>query len=68
MKDLPTWSFKYHFTFELTHASCLNVMEMFFNNDNGTKPKEIRVYSKDELKERMLECIENIDNELVVLK
>lgn len=43
-------------------------MEMFFNNGNGTKPKEIRVYSKDELKERMLECIENIDNELVVLK
>ena len=45
---------KFHFVFTPTHASWLNIIEMFFSKMARSMLRGIRVESKDELKARML--------------
>ncbi len=55
MKYLSSRPWRFHFVFMPTHASWLNIIEMFFRNLACSMLRGIRVDSKDELKNRMLE-------------
>ncbi len=66
MKYLSSRPWRFHFVFTPTHASWLNIIEMFFSKMARSMLRGIRVDSKDELKNRMLEYIQEINNEPVM--
>ncbi|EQD59093.1 transposase [mine drainage metagenome] len=51
MKYLSSRPWRFHFVFTSTHASWLNIIEMFFSKMARSMLRGIRVDSKDELKE-----------------
>ncbi|EQD49579.1 Integrase catalytic region, partial [mine drainage metagenome] len=66
MRYLSSRPWRFHFVFTPTHASWLNVIEMFFSKMARSMLRGIRADSKDELKSRMLEYIRELNNEPVV--
>ena len=66
MKYISSRPWRFHFIFTPTHASWLNIIEMFFSKMARSMLKGIRVDSKEELKARMLKYIEDVNNEPVV--
>ena len=66
MRYLSSRPWRFHFVFTPTHASWLNIIEMFFSKMVRSMLRGIRVESKDELKARMLKYIQDLNNELVV--
>lgn len=66
MRYLSSRPFRFHFTFTPTHASWLNIIEMFFSKMARSMLRGIRVDSKEELSERMLNYIEKLNREPVV--
>jgi len=59
---------KFEFVFTPTHGSWLNMIEMFFSKISRSFLRQIRVESKDELKQRIYQEIEQINQEPVVFK
>jgi transposase len=68
MKYLETVPGKFEFVFTPTHGSWLNMIEMFFSKISRSFLRQIRVDSKEELKERIYQGIESINQEPVVFK
>ena len=66
MRYLSSRPWRFHFVFTPTHASWLNIIEMFFSKMARSMLRGIRVESKDELKARMLKYIQDLNNEPVV--
>ncbi len=66
MEYLSSRPFRFHFVFTPTHASWLNIIEMFFSKMARSMLRGIRVNSKDELKERILNYIEKLNREPVL--
>ena len=66
MRYLSERPFRFHFVFTPTHASWLNIIEMFFSKMARSMLRGIRVDSTDELKDRMLRYIEDMNSEPVV--
>lgn len=66
MKYLSSRPYRFKFVFTPTHASWLNIIEMFFSKMARSMLRGIRVDSKEELKERMLEYIRELNKEPVV--
>lgn len=65
MRYLSSKPFRFHFVFTPTHASWLNIIEMFFSKMARSMLREIRVDSREELKERMIKYIEDVNSEPV---
>ena len=57
---------RFRFVFTPTHASWLNIIETFFSKITRTMLRGIRVDSKEDLKKRILNYIEEINSEPVV--
>ena len=68
MKFLDTVPNKFEFVFTPTHGSWLNMIEMFFSKIARTFLRHIRVESKTELKQRIYQGIEEINQEPVVFR
>lgn len=68
MRYLETVPGKFEFIFTPTHGSWLNMIEMYFSKLSRSILRHIRVDSKDELKERILNGIEDSNQEPVVFK
>lgn len=68
MKFLESMPGKFEFVFTPTHGSWLNMIEMFFSKISRSFLRQIRVESKDELKQRIYQGIEQINQEPVVFK
>ena len=68
MKFLDTVPGKFEFVFTPTHGSWLNMIEMFFSKIARSFLRHIRVESKAELKQRIYQGIEEINQEPVVFK
>ena len=68
MKFLDTVPGKFEFVFTPTHGSWLNMIEMFFSKITRSFLRHIRVESKAELKQRIYQGIEEINQEPVVFK
>jgi transposase len=68
MKFLETVPGKFEFIFTPTHGSWLNMIEMFFSKIARSFLRHIRVESKEELKQRIYQGIEQINQEPVVFK
>ena len=68
MKFLETVPNKFEFIFTPTHGSWLNMIEMFFSKIARGFLKHIGVDSIDELKQRIYQGIEEINQEPVVFK
>ena len=66
MRYLSSRPWRFHFVFTPTHASWLNIIEMFFSKMARSMLRGIRVESKKELKERMLKYIQDLNDEPVV--
>ncbi len=66
MRYLSSRPWRFHFVFTPTHASWLNIIEMFFSKIARSMLRGIRVESKKELKERMLKYIQDLNDEPVV--
>jgi transposase len=66
MKYLEQRPNRFVYVFTPKHGSWLNLVETLFGKMSRTFLKQIRVSSKDELKERILKGIEEINNEPVV--
>ena len=66
MKYLSSVPFRFHFIFTPTHASWLNIIEMFFSKMARSMLRGIGGDSKKELKERIIRHIEDVNNEPVV--
>ena len=66
MRYLSSKPFRFHFVFTPTHASWLNILEMFLSKMARSMLREIRVDSREELKERMIKYIEDVNSEPVV--
>ncbi len=66
MEYLSSHPFRFHFVFTPTHASWLNIIEMFFSKMARSMLRGIRVNSKDELEERILNYIERLNREPVL--
>ncbi len=66
MEYLSSRPWRFRFVFTPTHASWLNIIETFFSKIARSMLRGIRVDSKDELKERILSYIEEINSEPVV--
>lgn len=66
MKFLDTVPGKFEFIFTPTHSSWLNMIEMFFSKIARSFLRHIRVNSKEELKQRIYQGIEEINQEPVV--
>ena len=66
MRYVSSRPWRFHFVFTPTHASWLNIIEMFFSKMARSMLRGIRVDSKEELKKRMLDYIEGVNNEPVV--
>ena len=63
VRYLSSRPWRFHLVFTPTHASWLNITEMFFSKMTRSMLSEIRVESKDELKARMLKNIQGLNNE-----
>ena len=59
---------RFDFVFTPKHGSWLNMIEMFFSKIARSFLKHIRVESKEELRERIYEGIEEINNEPVIFR
>ena len=57
---------RFTFTFTPTHGSWLNIIENFFSKLARSVLRHIRVRSKDELKQRLMAFINDINREPVV--
>jgi transposase len=68
MKFLETVPGKFEFVFTPTHGSWLNMIEMFFSKITRSFLRHMRVESKAELKQRIYQGIEEINQEPVVFK
>jgi len=68
MKFLESVPGKFELVFTPTHGSWLNMIEMFFSKISRSFLRQIRVESKDELKQRIYQGIEQINQEPVVFK
>ena len=66
MAYLSSRPWRFHFIFTPTHASWLNIIEMFFSKMARSMLRGIRVDSKEELKARMLTYIEDVNSEPVI--
>jgi transposase len=66
MRYLATRPNRFIYVHTPTHGSWLNLIETFFSKISRTFLKHIRVESKQELKERILKGIEEINSEPVV--
>ena len=66
MRYLSSRPWRFHFVFTPTHASWLNIIEMFFSKMARSMLRGIRVESKKELKARMLEYIQDLNNDSAV--
>lgn len=68
MQYLSTVPGKFELVFTPTHGSWLNMIEMFFSKISRTFLRQIRVESKKELKERIYQGIEKLNQEPVVFR
>ncbi len=68
MRFLDTVPNKFEFVFTPTHGSWLNMIEMFFSKTARTFLRHIRVNSQEELKKRIYQGIEEMNQEPVVFK
>jgi transposase len=68
MKFLDRVPNKFEFVFTPTHGSWLNMIEMFFSKIARTFLRHIRVESKTELKQRIYQGIDEINQEPVVFR
>lgn len=68
MKFLDTVPNKFEFIFTPTYGSWLNMVEMFFSKIARTFLRHIRVESKAELKQRIYQGIDEINQEPVVFR
>lgn len=68
MKFLESVPGKFEFVFTPTHGSWLNMIEMFFSKISRSFLRQIRVESKEELKQRIYQGIAQINQEPVVFK
>jgi transposase len=68
MRFLDTVPGKFEFVFTPTHGSWLNMIEMFFSKIARSFLRHIRVESKAELKQRIYQGIEEINQEPVVFR
>jgi transposase len=68
MNALSKYPNRFEFIFTPKHGSWLNLIEMFFSKMSRTFLREIRVKSKDELKDRILKYIDEINDDPVVFK
>lgn len=59
---------RFQFVFTLKRASWLNLVETFFSKVARTVLRGIRVNSRDELKQRLERCIDELNEEPVVFK
>jgi transposase len=66
MKYLAERPNRFVYVFTPKHGSWLNLVETLFGKMSRTFLKQIRVASKDELKQRILKGIEEINAEPVV--
>lgn len=67
-KHLLTKPGRFDFVFTPKHGSWLNIIEMFFSKVARSFLKHIRVESKEELKERILMGIKEINNDPVIFR
>lgn len=65
---LATIPNRFEFIFTPTHGSWLNLIESFFSKMARTMLRGIRVSSKDELKERILKYLSEINDEPVIYR
>ena len=63
MRHLSSRPWRFHFVFTPTHASWLNIIEMFFSKMERSMLRGIRVESKKELKVRMIKYIQDLNND-----
>lgn len=68
MQYLSTVPDRFEFVFTPTHGSWLNMIEMFFSKIARTFLRQIRVESKKELKDRIYQGIEKINQEPVIFR
>lgn len=68
MKYLETVPGRFEFIFTPTHGSWLNMIEMFFSKISRSFLRHIRVETKQELKERINQGIEQINREPVIFR
>jgi transposase len=68
MQYLSTVPGKFELVFTPTHGSWLNMIEMFFSKISRTFLRQIRVESKKELKDRIYQGIEKLNQEPVVFR
>ena len=66
MRYLSSRQWRFYLVFTPTHASWLNIIEMFFTKMARSMLRGIRVESKEKLKARMLEYIQDLNNDPVV--
>ena len=67
-KYLSTVPKRFEFVFTPTHGSWLNIIESLFAKMAKTFLRSIRVDSKDELKQRILKWIEEINESPIVFR
>ena len=65
---LATVPNRFEFIFTPTHGSWLNLIEMFFSKMARTMLRGIRVSSKQDLKDRIMQFIEEINEDPVIFK
>lgn len=68
MSALSKYPNRFEFIFTPKHGSWLNLIEMFFSKMSRTFLREIRVKSKDELKDRIVKYIDEVNDDPVVFK
>jgi transposase len=68
MKALKRFPNRFEFIFTPKHGSWLNLIEMFFSKISRVFLRHLRVSSKKELKERIAQYIEGVNEEPVVFR
>src|SRR5450756_2388848 len=68
MKYLETRPNRYEFVFTPKHGSWLNLIEMFFSKLTRAFLRGLRVSSKEELKERLLQYIDELNQDPVIFR
>ena len=68
MRALSKYPNRFEFIFTPKHGSWLNLIEMFFSKMSRSFLKSIRVKSKEELKNRILKYLDEINSEPVVFR
>jgi len=66
MKYLNSVPNRFKFVFTTVHASRLNIIEMFFSKMARSFLRGVRVFSKNELKSRILKYIEELNQSPVI--